>query len=340
MCKSQNKLSAGKLAPELLESVVLSNTGAKRPEVLVPAAFGEDCAVIDVGADLLVVSTDPITAATIDAGSLVVHVSCNDVAASGAEPFAMLLTVMVPVGTSLEWVESVMRQVSNTADSLGVQIVGGHTEVTPGLTSPVLSGTVLGRAKPGQLVKSGGAKPKDALLLTRAAGIEGTAILAADYADWSKQVLGEEAHLRALAMGSEISVVSHARIARDNGATAMHDVTEGGVLGAAYEMAQASGCGVVVEARNVPVRPETKVLCEELGIDPLRLISSGCLLIATPTPQRVLNALSSHVDCAVIGRFVAEESAVRYADRTQELRPPEGDELWRAKHILGDASDC
>jgi len=326
-------LGAGKLPPSLLKSHVLVYTGKRRPEVLSAAALGEDSAIMDLGGDLCVVSSDPITAATRDAGGLAVHVSCNDVAANGAEPVAFLLTVLVPVGTDVAWISALMSQVHDTASELGVQVVGGHTEVTPGLSAPVLCGTVVGRAPRGRARRSGGASPGDSLLMTRAAGIEGTAVIAADYPDYCSGVLGEHGLRRALAMFREISVVRHALAASEAGATAMHDVTEGGILGAAYEMAEAAGCGVSVDIARIPVRHETRMLCSDLRMDPLRLISSGCLLIATPGPEKVVDAIKD-VECAVIGRFIKGPSVTSGPDGERPLDPPAGDELWAAKEIL------
>lgn len=328
-------LGAGKLPPSLLKSHVLIYTGKRRPEVLSAGALGEDSAIIDLGGDLCIVSCDPITAATRNAGGLAVHVSCNDVAANGAEPVAFLLTVLVPVGTEAAWIASLMSKVHETASELGVQVVGGHTEVTPGLSTPVLCGTVIGRAPRDRARRSGGASPGESLLMTRAAGIEGTAIIAADYPAYCSSVLGEHGLERALSMSTEISVVRHALAASGAGATAMHDVTEGGILGAAYEMAEAARCGVFIDASKIPVRRETSLLCEDLGIDPLRLISSGCLLIATPDPEAVTSVVAG-VECTTIGRFVSGPSTVIGRGTRNLLEAPAGDELWAAKEKLAE----
>jgi len=330
-------LGAGKLPPDLLVSHVLKYTGYHRPEVVSSAALGEDSAVIDLGGDMCVVSTDPITAASEEAGSLAVHVSCNDVAANGAEPVALLLTIMVPVGTTASWIRNLMEKVHQTASDLGVQIVGGHTEITPGLRSPILCGTVIGRASRQGVLKSGGAHVGDRLVMTRAAGIEGTSILASDYPEYSRAVLGSDGWQRACAMSAEISVVRHARSASRAGVTAMHDVTEGGILGAAFEMAAAAGCGVEVDAGSIPVRQETALLCASLGIDSLRLISSGCLLIAAPDAGRVTAAVRAddpQAECTEIGQFTSREKTVTRDGRSAILSPPSGDELWVAKKKL------
>src|SRR5687767_7817988 len=174
-------MQSGKLPPALLRRLVFGRLGARRPETLVRAAYGEDSAVLDLGDDLVVLSSDPITTAGARAGWLGVHVACNDVAANGAAPVAVLLTILVPEGAPASTVGTVMRDAHRAARELGVEIVGGHTEVTPGLPRLLLALTAVGRAPRGRHLTSAGARPGDALLLTKAAGLEGTAVLAHDF---------------------------------------------------------------------------------------------------------------------------------------------------------------
>jgi hydrogenase maturation factor len=114
----------------------------------------------------------------------------------------------------------------------------------------------------------------------------------------------------------------------------MHDATEGGVLGAIYELCAASNLGVEVEVAAIPIREETRQSCDAFGIDPLRLVSSGALVVAAPDPAAILSALSAvGVPAAVVGRFVASERVLITAEGRSPLEPPEGDELWRALEI-------
>jgi len=333
-------VKAGKLPPQLLKEMVLTRLGAERREVVVPARFGEDSSVIDLEGRRLVISTDPITGAGEGAGRLAILVTANDVAASGGEPLAALLTVILPVGTATERVQAIMEEAHAAAQELGIALVGGHTEVAPGVRQPILSATVVGKELedlPHAPVTSGGAHPGDAILLTKGAGVEGTAILAHDFAaQLLERGVGEKMLVRARAFSGRISVVEEAVAAARAGASAMHDVTEGGVLGALYEMAEASGVGMTVRQDELLVAEETRLICEALDLDPLRLISSGSLLIAAPDPVPVVDAVrAAGADIAIIGRAVPGTGVYLVPrgggeDEVRLVPPPESDELWRA----------
>ncbi len=324
------ELPVGKVPPEVLAALVYPHLGARRDDVLVHAQLGEDCAVIDFGAEVAVLTTDPITGTRRDLGWYAVHVATNDLAACGAEPVALTLTVLLAPGHPEADLARVMRDASEAAASLGVEIAGGHSEVTAGIDRTIVVMTALGRARRDRVVHSGGARPGDTLLLTKGAGIEGTAILAAELDGRLRPALGPALLDRAKALRQRISVLPEGRAAVPAGARAMHDVTEGGVLGAVHEMAVASGIGVRLDADRVPVLPETQAICTHLGVDPLGLIGSGALLVASPDPARTAAAIdAAGISATPIGVFVAEGRRVRRDGRETPLVPPPRDELWR-----------
>jgi len=292
----------GKLGPEALAEV-LAATGADDAAVDVGPTYGEDAAAIDLaGAEsTLVVATDPLSLAADAVGKLAVHVACNDVAASGADPRWLTHTLFLPDDDPAPR-RTVTEQVDATARDLGVAIVGGHTEVLPSLERPLCSMTALGTTD--RFVSSGGAEPGDRLLLTKGAGIEATAILATDFREECAEAGVSAATLDAAAeFLDEVSVVPDAAAVRD-AATAMHDPTEGGLLTALVETASASGTVLTVDRDRVPVRPETRACCDALGVDPLATFGSGALPAAVP-PERVdaaTNALTAAgIDVGEIG---------------------------------------
>ncbi|WPD19122.1 AIR synthase family protein [Thermaerobacter composti] len=340
-------LPEGKLPASLLERLVLPRIGVRRREVVLGAAPGEDAAALDLEGELCVAASDPITGAGHDAGWLAVHVNCNDVAATGAEPVAVLLTILLPPGTPAAVLEAIMAGAQRAAREVGCQIAGGHTEVTPGLAQPLVMATALGRTAPEGLMPSGGARPGDVLLMTKWAGLEGTAILATDCrrALAARGVPG--AVLDAAAqLGRWLSIVPEARLAARRGAHALHDVTEGGVLGAVWEMvtaarhAQGDAVGCIVEAAAVPVRDETRAICAAAGVDPLRLIGSGALVVAAPPEAgaRLQAAWTeAGIPAAVIGR-VTDDGRLRVITEEgseQPLEAPGTDALWIARARLG-----
>ncbi len=322
----------GKLTNEELQRIILSHLGANRADVVMGAGVGEDCAAIRFGEEACVLSTDPITAAGSEQGRLAVQVSLNDVASSGAEPLGMLLTVLAPPESSAEEIERVLQDAAQEAARHGLQIVGGHTEITDAVRHMVVSSTVIGRARIDALVRTGGAQVGDALIMTKSAAIEGTAILARDAVERLCGALSASELNEARAMAELVSVMAEGRIAAARGATAMHDATEGGVLGAAWELAEASGLGLSIDEAAIPVRPVTRKLCGALGIDPLRLIASGAMLIAHPDGKMLCEALAEQgIEATVIGRLLPREyrRVLLCEGREQPLLPPERDEIYR-----------
>jgi len=327
-------MKPGKVSADLLQRVVYPHLG-RRPDVLVHAHLGEDCAVIDFGESVAVLTTDPVTGARGHLGRYAVHVTCNDLATSGAEPVALLMTLLLKEGTTEPELEGLMREAGEAARRLGVEIVGGHTEVTPGIDHTIAVMTALGRARKGQVISAAGTHAGDRVLLTKSAGVEGTAILAIDLAARLKGRVEDAMLERARRFLDRISVVPEGLAAAKAGATAMHDATEGGVLGGAWELAEAAGIGIEVRADAVPVAPETDAICRALDVDPLRLISSGAMLIATPVPERTLDALKqAGIAATEIGVMTPHERVVARGSRRVPLTPPQGDELWR---VLGSA---
>ena len=323
-------MRAGKIPADLLQRLVYPHLG-RRPDVLVHAHLGLDCAAIDFGEWSVVLTTDPITGAGRHLGRYAVHVACNDLATTGAEPVALLLTLLLREGSGQGDVEAIMREAGAAAAGLSVEIVGGHTEVTPGIDRHIAVVTAVGRARKGTLISAAGARPGDAVLLTKTAGLEGTAILAHDLADELRTRLGGGVVERAQGFLERVSVVPEGMTAARAGASAMHDVTEGGVLGGAWELAEASGIGIELRAETVPIAPETQAICDALGLDPLRLISSGAMLIAAPDPAAMMRALAgARIPAAVIGTMTEQSRLLHRGGRVEPLQPPERDELWRA----------
>jgi hydrogenase maturation factor len=274
-------LAPGKLPDDRL-SAFLAGLSHDDPALVVPPAVGEDAAVLDVaGADVLVAHGDPITLGGDDVAAAAVRVNCNDIAAAGAEPRWLLVTVLFPVGTTPSQAQALLAGIASAAGEAGVSIAGGHTEVTDAVRRPVLALTALGTLARHELKDKRAARTGDRVLLTKALAMEGTALLAAELGALLRSRGADAEVLDACrALAGLTSVVPEARIARDlPGVHAMHDVTEGGLATALRELAAATGRGVRVHRDRVPVAPETRRLCALLGADPLGLIASGSLLI-------------------------------------------------------------
>lgn len=297
----------GKLDRGILSEFVLSRTGAPNPDLLAGPAFGEDAAAIRVGGETLIASTDPISLAAERIGQLAVAVASNDVAAAGGRPEFLLSTVLLP-DADPDRLDTITAQLDAESERLGLTIAGGHTEVVAGLDRPLCSLTCLGLAD--RHVPTGGATPGDRVLLTKGAGIEATGVLATDFRD--RLDLSRAALDRAVAAFDDLSVIPEAAVLAPV-ATAMHDPTEGGVLGGLIEMALAAEVTLDVDREAVHVREETRAACDAVGVDPLRVLGSGALLATvdegdTPAALEALDA--EGIDAVDIGRVEAGDAAV------------------------------
>ncbi len=327
-------LKVGKLDNKLLSEAVISKIKCRRPEVLVHAGVGEDCATIDFGQYECVMSTDPITASVKDIGRLCIHISANDIASNGIEPIGILLAVMLPEGTTEEDINHIMEQAAEAAAECKIEIIGGHTEITRAVNRPVVVSTAVGRGLARQSASATKIKPGDAVIMTKAAGIEGTGIIANDYEKKLEKVLSQEEIRHAKALLSKVSVVKEGIIAGGIGTHGMHDITEGGVLGAIWEMCSIAGAGVHVDARKIPKDPVSEKICAHFGIDILRLISSGSMLIiaAPDKKDEIIRELAQQgVPATEIGKIVPKEEGLYIfeGEKATKIDPPTTDELYK-----------
>ena len=273
------RLGPGKLPPRLLERL-LRWRGTPDRRVVVGPGCGVDAAVVALGRHRLILKSDPVTFTASRVGWYAVQVNANDVAVMGGRPAWFQPTILVPPGTPATVVTAIARDIDAACRELGVAVTGGHTEVTDAVTRPVVAGDMQGLLVAPKIITAGGARPGNRLLLTKAAGIEGTAILAQERGHALPPALVRSA-LR-FRQRPGISVVREALIAARLGSSAMHDPTEGGVRAGIHEIAFASRVRLDVDLDRIPVREETAAFCRHFGIDPLGLIGSGALLVTVP----------------------------------------------------------
>ncbi|CRZ35340.1 hydrogenase maturation factor [Herbinix hemicellulosilytica] len=325
-------MNIGKIPQTVLKRSVLNQIRHRREEVLLGPAVGEDCGIIAInGDDAVVLSTDPVTGTLQDIGIYAVHVAVNDIASSGAEPIGIMLTILMPENYS----ESDLRNLINNAESicrhLNIEIIGGHTEVTKAVNQPVITVTGIGKIKKENIVKTSKAKPGQEIVMTKWAGLEGTAILAkekenelitkypAAFVDGAKKMI------------DYLSVVPEAKIAVEIGASSMHDAAKGGIFGALWDIGAASKTGLEVDLKKIQLKQETVEICEFYDLNPYMLISGGCLLIVTDRGNMLKDRLKAEgIPAAVIGRITeGNDRIILNGEERRFLEPPKADELYK-----------
>ena len=325
----------GKLPQEDLIELLNQRMPEPDPRVVFGPGLGRDAAVIDFGERYLVAKTDPITFATDEIGWYVVNVNANDIACLAARPNWFIVTLLLPEGeTGRDLVDTIFDQIRTACNELDISLVGGHTEITHAIDRPIAIGAMFGEVAPERLVKSDGAQPGDALILTKGIAVEGTAIIARELRDQLAGAFDAATLSRASGFLHDpgISVVRDAAIAAAAGEVhAMHDPTEGGIATGIRELTHAAGVGARIDRQALNIYPETAAICDHLGLDPLGLIASGALLIAVaPQDAAVVeeSLQEAGIAASVIGE-VREEPEVTLVDETGEHRLPrfERDEI-------------
>lgn len=332
---TRQSLSVGKLEPDVLKQLVFSCLGAANSRVILGPSIGEDASVIDFKDKVLVVHSDPITGAVENIGWLAVNIVVNDIATRGVKPLWMLIVLLLPNNMDTTKLKHITQQIDTAAKELGIAIVGGHSEVTPGIKRPIIVATAMGETEKGKLVQSSGAKIGDHVIITKGAAIEGTAILSSELAESLQIKINSGIVENAQKFIKKISVVKDALTAvKAGGVHAMHDATEGGIAGGLQEIAWASDVSVQAYEEKIPVYKETKAICRALNIDPLKTIGSGSLIISAhpDKAKEIVVALQKKgIQASIIGKVTGKKDKsciFRRDGTTLNLSEPIKEEIW------------
>ena len=327
-----------------MKKVVFESLGLNSENIKVGPGMGLDNAIISLGKDrALVITVDPISAVPAIgmkmSAWLSVHLVASDCTTSGARPRYATFSYNLPPEMSLPDAESYIRAVGEECKRLGISVVGGHTGSYPGGGFTVIGAcTMLGICREQEYVAPSMAEPGDEVFMTKHAAIESTAYLAWSFPKHLSRTIGTGPTERAKNMIKLCTTVEDAIAAakvglRKKGVTSMHDVTEGGVLGALYEMSKASGRAFVVRTDKIPVSLEARRVCSVFGIDPLTSLGEGSLLITCrPGASGRLERVMRNAGIRVTSIGTVTEGRGLWVSKGERPRKwsATGDEYWKA----------
>ncbi len=337
----------GKISDEDFKSQIFPYCGAARAEVRVGPSFGTDISIIDLpnGYEMALTS-DPLSyipnLGLEESAWLSVHLMANDMATTGIAPQYAQFVLNLPSYVSAHDFEVYWQYIHSFCQQIGVAITGGHTSRFQGLDSTIAGGgTMISTAPKGQMLCSQWAQPGQDIVVTKQAALVATSILARSFPNTVKNLSGNEVYQEACALFYQTSSLSEALIAAHfnhhtpKSITAMHDVTEGGILGAIYEMAVASGCGALVEAERLPLGNIPQSVCGVFNIDPAYSVGAGSMIMAVApnSTAALLKTLEeNHIAATCVGRFTAPSEGVHLlsAQGSQNIIPPDTDPYWAA----------
>ena len=340
-------MKTGKISESILKRSVLKYCKTKREEVVKGAAPGVDCAFFtypdrqgrDAGSQLsdcqdkvFCAATQTVSLPVIRAGCYAVYAAVNAVAAGGGIPFAMQMALTLPEGTEESELKRIMQLTEEAAGICKVQIAGGHTEVTGAVKYPVISVTAFGyRLEAADRVSRGLPAAGQAVVMTKWMGLEGTAILAQEREAELLERYPFSITTAAKGFEKSLPILPEAATALKSGATAMHDMRNGGVFGGLYELAGRLGVGLSIDLKKIPVKQETIEICEFFDLNPYGLLSGGSLLIVAEDGDGMVKALQeAGIPAAVIGRTTDNNDKVLHnGEEIRFLEPARPDEIGK-----------
>jgi len=326
-------MKIGKLPESVLIRSVIKQIGHRRDEVVAGPAVGVDCAAVKGEAGTVyVMSSDPITGTVKDLGSHCIHITANDLAAAGAEPVGIMLTFLLPPETTEEELRKMMQDAEKVCRDLNMEIIGGHTEITAVVNQPVVSVTGIGRISEERFMNPSDIKPDMDVVISKWIGLEATSILVKEREDRLKSRFSADFLQTARDFDRYLSVVPDSAAANRAGVAAMHDITEGGVFGALWEIAQAGRVGLDIDLRAIPIRQETVEICEFFDANPYQIMSSGSMLMVTADGEKLVRELeAAGIHGTVVGRTTSNNDKIlRNGEEVRYLDKPQPDELYKA----------
>jgi hydrogenase expression/formation protein HypE len=339
-------MEIGKPKQRVLSKTVLRLSGARSKDIIIGPSFGVDVAIVGVSErSVMVANCDPISLmpelGPRDSAVMSVHEVASDVATSGQAPRYALFDLNLPPKASDHTLQTYWKSISRECERMGTSIVGGHTGRFEGCDYSIVgSATMWTICKKDEYLTSSMARDRDDLVLTKSAAYGATAVLARAFPRTFRRFAGASLCQEAINYFARLNTVGDSLAAvsggiHDRGITAIHDVTEGGVFAAVYEMAAASGIGCSVDVEAIPVSEPTIQVSKLFRIDPMVSLGEGSLLLAC-RPQkttRVIELLGAKsVDATLIGRFSSRLRGVRLHTRAGNvgLAYPERDPYWMA----------
>ena len=325
-------MKSGKISEAILKRSVLKQLHIENAATVVASSVGEDCGAVNLEkACQVAISSDPIFGDLDNPKALAERTvlrAINNLAAAGATPLGLSMVVLLPTSAKEPQLRKLMEELERAAKAFSMDILSGHTEVTRSVSQCIVMVTAMGKAN--EVVRTSGVKPGMDIVVSKWIALSGTLQLL----ERKKEALREHFSQPFLNQAKKLEVclpiLSEAAVAVSSGVSAMHDVSEGGIFGALWDMAEASGVGLEIDLKKIPIRQETVEICEYLGVNPYKLVSGGCLLMATEDGLGLVRELENQgIPCALIGKAThGNDRVLINEDERRFLETPQKDEIY------------
>ena len=352
-------MKIGRISESVLKRSVLRQIKTHREEVLKGAGVGEDCAFFSWNQSLFAASTQTVSLPVKAAPRMAVLAASNNLAAGGAEPFAITAAITMPPEAEEALLKDIMACLENKCKELHIELAGGHTEISPAVNTPIISITALGKKRltaaehiAEKSVREKAVRISDAknikenadinalkrdnkkdfdIVVSKWIGLEGTVILANERQEELLKRYPQNLILAAQRLEQYLSVLPEAALAEESGVYMMHDVRSGGIFAALWEISRRIGVGLTIDLKKIPVKQETIEICEFYGLNPYLLLSGGGLIMLTENGKALVKGLeNAGISAAIIGKTnSSNDKIVMNEEETRYLEPPVPDEIYK-----------
>lgn len=327
-------MKVGKISESVLKRSVLNQIKQKNSQVLNGAGVGSDCAIFSCLENSYASSVQTAVIMNTKDIRYPIMKAVNNVATARAIPCAVLLSILLPVNMDEKYLQEIMKEADAVAGLLGIQIAGGHTEVSSKVSLACVTVTALGNVQEG--LKKVPVRPGQDIVASKWIGLEGTVRLASEYGDKISSRYPQHMIDAAVAYERYLSVIPEAATAAKSNVSTMHDVSGGGIFAALWELAGSAGVGLSIDLKKIPIKQETIEICEFFGRSPYELLSGGCLLMITDDGDNLVQVLQEkQISAVVIGKTTDDnDKVILNEEEKRYLERPRTDTYYQIKETM------
>lgn len=325
-------MKVGRLSETVLKRTVLKQIRSRRDEVILNHRVGEEIAAIGLKeGQIITLSTNPISGELCTIGKNAIYKAANDIYCSGAEFIGVLLAIFLPERIKEAELRAMIQEIDSICEELNAQVIKTDAHIMKSVSEPIITVTGVGKVIKDELIKTQCVKANQDIVMTKWAGMEGSAIIATQCEKELNKRYSKSFIEGAKEFNKYLSTIKESIISKQLNASAMHSVSEGGIYGALWELCASSNKGIIVDLKKIPLKQETVEICEFYDLNPYMLLSGGSILIATDNSNELIESLNKNdIEATVIGRTNASNKRVVVnEDESRFLEPPKGDELYK-----------
>ena len=327
-------MKSGKVSEAVLKRSVIKLVNKQEKQHMVSkAAVGSDAGLFacEEMTGVMAVSCTMLSGCERGLAAVALHRACNSLAAAGGSPTAVALQLTLPETAEETELKGLMQEALSACEEAGVVLANGHTQISAFVTEPVISATAIGSSSSVMTLEE--TVFGSDLVMTKSAGFAGAVLLAKHYRENLHERYTYAFIDKAAAREAEVSVLPEIKVLKELGIRHMHDVAEGGVFGAVWELCERLNAGVELDLKKIPICQETVEICEYFDVNPYQLKGDGALLFLTHDSTAVIKALKeAGIPAAVIGRVNESNDRVLInEDETRFLEPNRVDDYEKAR---------